>query len=162
MKIAGKKPWYLEYLLIIVGTGLMGTAITSCFDAAGMVTGGFSGIAILVKAWTKGLYGNGIPLWITNLILNVPLFLLATKIKGFAFVRKALLGDISLTIWLAILPAWNCLKIFSLSRYMAVFCRELELDLYFSVVERLAEQICWLQSSRNICDIILLHRSCSL
>ena len=98
MKIAGKKPWYLEYLLIIVGTGLMGTAITSCFDAAGMVTGGFSGIAILVKAWTKGLYGNGIPLWITNLILNVPLFLLATKIKGFAFVRKALLGDISLTI----------------------------------------------------------------
>ena len=44
MKIAGKKPWYLEYLLIIVGTGLMGTAITSCFDAAGMVTGGFSGI----------------------------------------------------------------------------------------------------------------------
>ena len=51
MKIAGKKPWYLEYLLIIVGTGLMGTAITSCFDAAGMVTGGFSGIAILVKEW---------------------------------------------------------------------------------------------------------------
>ena len=42
----------------------------------------------------------------TNL-LNVPLFLLATKIKGFAFVRKALLGDISLTIWLAILPAWK-------------------------------------------------------
>ena len=55
MKLTGKKPWYLEYLLIIVGTGLMATAITSCFDAAGMVTGGFSGIAILVKAGTKGL-----------------------------------------------------------------------------------------------------------
>ena len=55
MKIAGKKVWYLEYILIIVGTGLMATAITSCFDAAGMVTGGFSGIAILVKAWTKGV-----------------------------------------------------------------------------------------------------------
>ena len=38
MKIAGKKVWYLEYILIIVGTGLMATAITSCFDAAGMVT----------------------------------------------------------------------------------------------------------------------------
>ena len=50
MKLTRKKPWYLEYLLIIVGTGLMATAITSCFDAAGMVTGGFSGIAILVKA----------------------------------------------------------------------------------------------------------------
>ena len=106
MKIAGKKPWYLEYILIIVGTGLMATAITSCFDAAGMVTGGFSGISILVKAWTKGLYGNGIPLWMTNLALNIPLFLLATKIRGFAFVRKALM-DISLTIWLAILPSWK-------------------------------------------------------
>ena len=36
MKITGKKPWYMEYLLIIVGTALMATAITSCFDAAGL------------------------------------------------------------------------------------------------------------------------------
>lgn len=107
MKITGKKPWYLEYLLIIVGTGLMATAIISCFDAAGMVTGGFSGIAILVKAGTKNLYGNGIPLWITNLVLNIPVFLLAAKIKGFAFVKKALMGDLTLTIWLAVLPAWK-------------------------------------------------------
>ena len=107
MKRTHKKPWYLEYILIIVGTGLMGTAITSCFDAAGMVTGGFSGIAILVKSWTNGLYGDGIPLWFTNLALNVPLFILATKIKGFDFVKKALLGDLSLTIWLAILPEWK-------------------------------------------------------
>ena len=107
MKITGKKPWYMEYLLIIVGTALMATAITSCFDAAGLVTGGFSGIAILVKAGTKSLYGNGIPLWVTNLVLNIPVFLLAAKIKGVAFVKKALLGDLSLTVWLAVLPAWK-------------------------------------------------------
>ena len=107
MKLTRKKPWYLEYLLIIVGTGLMATAITSCFDAAGMVTGGFSGIAILVKAGTKGLYGNGIPLWITNITLNIPLFIIATKTKGFKFVKKALFGDCMLTLWLAFLPAWK-------------------------------------------------------
>ena len=107
MKITGKKPWYMEYLLIIVGTALMATAITSCFDAAGLVTGGFSGISILVKAGTKSLYGNGIPLWVTNLVLNIPVFLLAAKIKGIAFVKKALLGDLSLTVWLAVLPAWT-------------------------------------------------------
>ena len=107
MKITGKKPWYMEYLLIIVGTALMATAITSCFDAAGLGTGGFSGIAILVKAGTKSLYGNGIPLWVTNLVLNIPVFLLAAKIKGVAFVKKALLGDLSLTVWLAVLPAWK-------------------------------------------------------
>lgn len=97
----------MEYLLIIVGTALMATAITSCFDAAGLVTGGFSGISILVKAGTKSLYGNGIPLWVTNLVLNIPVFLLAAKIKGVAFVKKALLGDLSLTVWLAVLPAWK-------------------------------------------------------
>ena len=107
MKITGKKPWYMECLLIIVGTALMATAITSCFDAAGLVTGGFSGISILVKAGTKSLYGNGIPLWVTNLVLNIPVFLLAAKIKGIAFVKKALLGDLSLTVWLAVLPAWK-------------------------------------------------------
>ena len=107
MKITGKKPWYMEYLLIIVGTALMATAITSCFDAAGLVTGGFSGISILVKAGTKSLYGKGIPLWVTNLVLNIPVFLLAAKIKGMAFVKKALLGDLSLTVWLAVLPAWK-------------------------------------------------------
>ena len=107
MKITGKKPWYMEYLLIIVGTALMATAITSCFDAAGLVTGGFSGIAILVKAGTKSLYGHGIPLWVTNRVLNIPVFLLAAKIKGVAFVKKALLGDLSLTVWLAVLPAWK-------------------------------------------------------
>ena len=41
MKIAGKKPWYLEYLLIIVGTGLREPRSLPDFDAAGMVTGGF-------------------------------------------------------------------------------------------------------------------------
>lgn len=45
LKVNGKKPVGLDYLMIIVGTGLMSLAINSVFDAAGMVTGGFSGIA---------------------------------------------------------------------------------------------------------------------
>ena len=55
MKLSGKKPWYVEYLLIIAGAGLMALAINSVFDASGLVTGGFSGVAIIVKAWTEGL-----------------------------------------------------------------------------------------------------------
>lgn len=107
MKLTKKKAWYMEDILIILGTGLMALAINSCFDAAGLVTGGFSGIAILVKEWSKGWLGSGIPLWLTNMTLNIPLFLLGTKIKGFGFVRKALIGDGSLTLWLAFLPALN-------------------------------------------------------
>ena len=67
-----KKAAFLDYLMIIVGTALMATAINSVFDMSGMVTGGFSGIAILVKEWTEGVVPGGIPLWITNLSLNIP------------------------------------------------------------------------------------------
>ena len=42
------------------------------------------------------------------------------------------------------------------------FCRELESALYFLVEELPVVRTFWLQSFRNICDIILLHRSCSL
>ena len=90
MSLAAKKKWYLDYLLIIVGTGLMALAINSVFDASGLVTGGFSGIAILVKRWTGGIVDGGIPLWLTNITLNIPLFLLGCKIRGFSFVKKAL------------------------------------------------------------------------
>ena len=107
MSLVKKKNWYLDYLLIIAGTGLMALAINSVFDATGLVTGGFSGIAILVKRWTGGIVDGGIPLWLTNITLNIPLFCLGCRIKGFSCVKKALVGEISLSTWLAIQPVWN-------------------------------------------------------
>ena len=102
-----KKAAFLDYLMIIVGTALMATAINSVFDMSGMVTGGFSGIAILVKEWTEGVVQGGIPLWITNLSLNIPLFLIGMKLSGFQFVKRALVGEICLSFWLAVLPAFD-------------------------------------------------------
>ena len=107
LKVNGKKPVGLDYLMIIVGTGLMSLAINSVFDAAGMVTGGFSGIAIIIKAWTKNLIEGGIPLWVTNCVLNLPLFVIAWKVRGFSIIKRAILGEISLSVWLAIQPVWN-------------------------------------------------------
>ena len=63
MSLVKKKNWYLDYLLIIVGTGLMALAINSVFDATGLVTGGFSGIAILVYQMPpqRRVSGLGLP-----------------------------------------------------------------------------------------------------
>lgn len=107
MKLSGKKPWYVEYFLIIAGTGLMALAISSVFDSAGLVTGGFSGAAIIIKKWTEPFIEGGIPLWVTNFSLNVPMFLIGLKIRGFVFVKKAIAGEISLSLWLAVQPVWN-------------------------------------------------------
>ena len=105
--VNGKRSQLLEYLMIIAGTGLMALAINSVFDASGMVTGGFSGIAIIIKAGSQRIIDGGIPLWVTNMGLNIPLFLIGWKINGFSFVKKALIGEIALSTWLAIEPVWN-------------------------------------------------------
>ena len=109
----GKKLKYMDYLLIIVGTCLMAVAVISAFDKAGMVTGGFSGVAIIVKEWTESLVPGGIPLWITNMALNIPLFFLGMRIGGFQFVKKALVGESCLSFWLAVLP--GCIPDFNLA-----------------------------------------------
>ena len=44
-----------NYLLIIIGTALMAFAIASVLEPASLVTGGFSGIAIIVKQYTGHL-----------------------------------------------------------------------------------------------------------
>ena len=113
MSSFGKKLKYMDYLLIIVGTCLMAVAVISAFDKAGMVTGGFSGVAIIVKEWTESLVPGGIPLWITNMALNVPLFFLGMRIGGFQFVKKALVGELCLSFWLAVLP--GCIPDFDLA-----------------------------------------------
>ena len=74
------------------------------YDPVSMVTGGFTGLAIIIKDVTGYLIPGGIPLWLTNLVLNVPLFLAALKIKGKRFIWRTIVGTLLLSLWLYILP----------------------------------------------------------
>lgn len=101
MEIPSNRPVYVDYLLMTIGTCLMAVAIGSIYDPITMVTGGFTGIAIIVKAFLD------IPLWLTNVLLNVPVFLLGIKIKGFKFLARTLFSTIALSAWLYVLPQFN-------------------------------------------------------
>lgn len=107
MMKASKRPFWADLILMIAGTGLMALAIQCIYDPAGMVVGGFSGIAIVVKQMTAEKLPGGIPLWLTNLLLNVPVFLMALKIKGKRFVGRTAVATVLLSFWLYILPMWN-------------------------------------------------------
>ena len=104
---ASKRPFWADLILMIAGTGLMALAIQCIYDPAGMVVGGFSGIAIVVKQMTAEKLPGGIPLWLTNLLLNIPVFLMALKIKGKRFVGRTAAATVLLSFWLYILPMWN-------------------------------------------------------
>lgn len=89
---------FRDYILIILGTFIMGFAIKNIYDPVGLVTGGFTGIAIILK---KQL---GIALWVTNTVLNIPLFLAAVKLKGWQFIKRTLVATVSLSASLYIIP----------------------------------------------------------
>lgn len=93
-----------DYLLIFVGAALMAVAILMIFEPCGLVTGGFSGLAIIIKNLTEYWVPGGIPLWITNIVLNIPLFLAGIAIKGKKFMMRAIFGAVMLSFWLAVLP----------------------------------------------------------
>lgn len=89
---------WIEYLLIIAGAFIMGFAIKNLYDPISLVTGGVSGIAIILKSVA------GIPLWLTNTLCNIPLFLAAWKIKGWGFIKRTLTATAALSLSLYVIP----------------------------------------------------------
>ncbi len=101
--LLNRRPLWVDVILMVVGTGLMGLAIQCIYDPVGLVTGGFTGVAIIAKYLTKG----AVPLWLTNLVLNVPLFFLAALIKGKKFVARTAVATVLLSAWLYVIPLWD-------------------------------------------------------
>ena len=89
---------WTDYLMIVAGSFIMGFAIKNMYDPMNLVTGGVSGAAIIVKSLT------GIPLWATNTVLNIPLFLAAWRLKGWNFIRRTLVATMSLSVSLYVIP----------------------------------------------------------
>lgn len=98
-----RAPLFL-YLVIIAGTGLLAFTIKCIFDPISLVTGGFTGIAILLKKLTDIFYKGGIPLWFANLALNIPVFLIALKVKGKRFIGRTAIATALLSAWLYVIP----------------------------------------------------------
>lgn len=104
-KLLYKKSTVRDYIFLLLGTALVAASIQCIYDPISMVTGGFTGIAIIVKEVTGGIFERGIPLWFTNLVLNIPVFLFALKIKGRRFIGRTLIGTMLLSAWLYVIPS---------------------------------------------------------
>ena len=59
----------------------------------------------MIKAVTERFVPGGIPLWLTNIGLNVPLFFLALKFKGKRFIWRTVVGTVLLSAWIYVIPA---------------------------------------------------------
>jgi uncharacterized membrane-anchored protein YitT (DUF2179 family) len=93
-----------KYLTILAGTGLMALAVQWIYDRVGLVIGGFTGIAIILRTVTSSVWEGGIPLWLTNLVLNIPVFGYSFFRFGRRYIGKTLFATVMLSVWLYIIP----------------------------------------------------------
>lgn len=105
MKSDSTKSNALHYLLIITGTLLMAVSVKAVYEPLEMVTGGITGLAIVIKKITSYWIEGGLPIWITNILLNIPLFITALVVLGKNYLKNTFFATISFTIALYIVPS---------------------------------------------------------
>lgn len=110
MGVFGNKNRVWNGLMLLVGTGLMAIAVNCVFEPMHLVTGGVTGIGIIVKELTRSITGGeGVPLWVTNLVCNIPLFVLAFYLQGKRFFRRGLVSAVIFTVYLGVIPVTQML-----------------------------------------------------
>lgn len=110
MKNTTNNKWWMTYLLLTAGTFFMAVGINVIYEPLSMVTGGFSGIGILVKKLTQTARWSGIPVGMTTLLLNIPLFIWGYSQKGKSFVKKTVYAASCFSFFLLIIPTFDIVK----------------------------------------------------
>ena len=91
-----KRDWFF----LLAGTALMAIGAEGFFEHADLVAGGITGIGIMLDEWTTTKFDVHIPLWFVNLAGNLPLFLIAWKLKGRSFVSRSILTAVLFSLML--------------------------------------------------------------
>ena len=94
----------LKILKIMAGTFLMAAAVNFVYEPMQMVTGGISGLAIVIKELTKGYIRGGLPVWFVNIALNIPIFIWGYFAKGKSFLKYTIFANLCFSFFMMILP----------------------------------------------------------
>lgn len=87
-----------ETFIAIVGGVIFAFAVACLASPVGLVTGGVSGVGIVLKELT----GGKLPIFVTSLVLNIPLFIICTVQRGVRFIAKSLVAFLTLTVALSV------------------------------------------------------------
>ncbi len=99
--MANNERWYktvYSYVLISIGVFLMSIALDYFLAPNTIAPGGVTGFAVVIEKIVK------VPIYITNLAINIPLFIFGAKILGRGTAIKTLYATILLSFFLKVLP----------------------------------------------------------
>jgi uncharacterized membrane-anchored protein YitT (DUF2179 family) len=94
-KVSKKWQFALDILMIVIGTIVMGFAFSVFLEPNNISTGGFSGLAMIIKALLSKVGVEFLSTSVIYLILNVGLFLYALKTLGKKFAIKSIIGIVA-------------------------------------------------------------------
>ncbi len=97
-------------LWIVAGTFFMALATNLFFTPAEMVPGGFTGLAIIIRHLSSAVIPGGIPVWLGNIILNIPLIIMAILVRGWNFMRRTFFASLIFSLWLYIIPEYKIIQ----------------------------------------------------
>ncbi len=96
MRVA-KNGFLNKYILIIIGCFFVAVSLNSFLEPNEIVIGGVTGLAIIIKSMSKEIIGFTVPMWFSNIALNLPLFVLSIKIYGFKFLSRTVFAALFLS-----------------------------------------------------------------
>lgn len=97
-----KKNVIKEYFFIFLGTFCMAAATNIFFESNNLVTGGITGLSIVIQFLGTKFFNFPVPLWLTTIVLNIPLLILGMRINGFKFILRTIISIIFLSTMLAL------------------------------------------------------------
>lgn len=97
------KKYFFELIQIILGTFIMAFGVSLFLLPNQLSSGGFTGIATIFYYLMK------LPMGLTIILLNIPLFILSFIKKGKDFFIKGILGTVFLSIFIDMLDKYPAL-----------------------------------------------------
>ena len=83
----------VNYLFILIGAALMGLSIVLFLSPNKIAAGGVSGLSVVIN------HLFNIPIGLTMLVFNIPLFLIGLKVLGKRFGIRTLFGMIAFSLF---------------------------------------------------------------
>ena len=100
-----------EYLLIFIALAPFALMVNWIFVPHNVVGGGLTGICSIIYYATQGLfpsvfpnYGGALPIWLTSLVINCILLLIAALTVGWRFCIRTVFGVFVLAFWYRLIP----------------------------------------------------------
>lgn len=116
MYIKASRKWqlWLEILMVVLGTVVMGFAFSVFLEPNEISTGGFSALSMVISVWLGKIGLKNIPTSAIYLVLNIGLYFLALKTLGKRFAIKALIGIFSFSLSMELFSYLNLNSTFEL------------------------------------------------